>query len=52
MITFDELLTKLKALHEFLVELPRPEPIEEDLSEEDEFADLDEDEDFEDESDE
>ncbi|QTQ86120.1 DUF4263 domain-containing protein (plasmid) [Agrobacterium tumefaciens] len=51
-ITFDELLAKLKALHEFLVEHPRPEPIEEDLSEEDEFADLDEDEDFEDESDE
>ncbi len=51
-ITFDELLAKLEALHEFLVEHPRPEPIEEDLSEEDEFADLDEDEDLEDESDE
>lgn len=42
-ITFDELLAKLKALHEFLVEHPRPEQVNEDVPEEEEFEDLEDD---------
>lgn len=46
-ITFDELLAKLKALHAFLVEPPVEEVEEWDVADEDEF-DIDEDEDLED----
>lgn len=50
-ITFDELLAKLKALHEFLLEHPRPEQEDEGVPEE-EFEDLEEDEDIEEEEEE